>query len=51
MTKQQIRKIFMDNGFTIKQGYSDLKPYVYKAARELVKAAQKEVAHGPSCSR
>ncbi|WP_462382212.1 hypothetical protein [Pseudomonas sp. Marseille-QA0892] len=31
-----IREVFMRNGFTIKEGQTDLKPYVYAAARELL---------------
>ena len=32
----EIREVFLENGFTIKQGHDDLKPYVYKAARALL---------------
>lgn len=38
LTDQQIRAIFLANGFTIKEGQIDLKPYVYKAARALLAA-------------
>lgn len=38
LTKEEIANIFLDNGFSIKEGYTDLKPYVYRAARELEKA-------------
>jgi hypothetical protein len=38
-----IRKVFMECGFTIKDGQSDLKPYVFLAARKLVEAAFNEV--------
>lgn len=31
-----IREVFLDNGFTIKQGCDDLKPYVYTAAKQLL---------------
>lgn len=31
-----IRDVFLRNGFTIKEGQDDLKPYVYAAARELL---------------
>jgi len=34
-TDADIRRIFLANGFTVKPGESDLKPYVYRAAREL----------------
>ncbi|HAU5488779.1 TPA: hypothetical protein JD194_06755 [Cronobacter sakazakii] len=36
VSKDEIRKIFMRNGFTIKDGQSDLKDYVYDAAFELI---------------
>lgn len=36
ITRDQIRDIFMSNGFTIKDGQTDLKDYVYAAADELV---------------
>lgn len=36
ITRDQIRDIFMRNGFTIKDGQTDLKDYVYAAADELV---------------
>lgn len=41
MTNEQIRKIFLENGFKEKQqpdGSVDLNPYVYEAARALLKA-------------
>lgn len=41
LTDDDIRRIFMANGFTIKEGQSDLKPYVYAAARAIL-AANKE---------
>jgi hypothetical protein len=34
--RNQIREIFMANGFTIKEGQEDLKEYVYSAAIELI---------------
>ena len=36
MTKDQIREIFMTHGFTIKEGQTDLKQYVYDAAYALL---------------
>lgn len=39
MTKDQMRKIFMEHGFTIKEGETDLKDYVYKAAEALAAEA------------
>lgn len=38
----KIREIFLRNGFTIKEGHDDLKPYVYAAARDLIKETIKE---------
>lgn len=37
INKDVIREIFMRNGFTIKEGQSDLKNYVYAAAYELLR--------------
>ena len=34
--RDEIRRIFMKNGFTVKEGHDDLKEYVYKAAEELL---------------
>ena len=39
ITDERIRDIFMANGFTIKDGQTDLKPYVYAAARALLSCA------------
>jgi len=36
LTDAQIRAVFLANGFTIKEGCDDLKPYVYQAARALL---------------
>lgn len=44
MTDEQIREIFLANGFTVKEGQTDLKPYVYAAARELINATLEEAA-------
>ena len=38
LTDQQIRDICLANGYTIKPGNDDLKPYVYAAARDIEKA-------------
>jgi hypothetical protein len=35
LSKTQIKAIFLANGFTIKDGLDDLKPYVYDAARAI----------------
>lgn len=39
MTDDQIRAVFLANGFTVKEGQTDLKPYVYAAARALLALA------------
>lgn len=39
MTDDEIRELFLANGFTIKEGQTDLKPYVYQAARALLSKA------------
>jgi hypothetical protein len=39
VTDADIRKVFLKNGFTIKEGQADLKPYVYVAAYELLSLA------------
>ena len=40
MSDEQIKSVFLANGFTIKSGHDDLKPYVYQAARALLAATQ-----------
>ena len=37
ISKDIIREIFMRNGFTLKDGQSDLKDYVYASAHELLR--------------
>jgi hypothetical protein len=44
MTKDQIRTVFMQRGFTIKEGQSDLKDYVYEAADDLIRLVREEEA-------
>lgn len=39
LSEDEIRIVFMVNGFTVKEGQTDLKPYVFKAAKELLRAA------------
>lgn len=39
LSKDQIREVFLSHGFTIKEGQTDLKPYVYDAAGALLKLA------------
>lgn len=34
--RKMIQAVFIANGFTIKEGQTDLKEYVYKAAEELL---------------
>lgn len=36
LTDDQIREVFLANGFTVKEGQTDLKPYVFAAARALL---------------
>ena len=36
VTDSMIREAFLANGFTVKDGHSDLKPYVYAAARAIL---------------
>lgn len=43
MSNDKIREIFLANGFTIKEGLTDLKPYVYAAARALIAELEKDV--------
>jgi hypothetical protein len=39
LTRAQIRDVFLSNGFTIKEGQTDLKEYVYEAAYALLALA------------
>lgn len=43
VTDSMIREAFLANGFTIKDGHSDLKPYVYAAARAILALRPKRV--------
>jgi hypothetical protein len=45
MNNADIKQIFLHHGFTIKEGQSDLKQYVYNAAYALLAAADFEKAH------
>ena len=38
LSKEEIRDVFLRNGFTVKEGHEDLKDYVYTAAYELLLA-------------
>ncbi|WP_221041184.1 hypothetical protein, partial [Pseudomonas amygdali] len=38
-----VREVLLRNGFTIKEGQQDLKPYVYAAAKELTDPLQAEI--------
>lgn len=40
VTRETIRAVFLRNGFTVKEGQTDLKPYVYAAAEELLSIAR-----------
>ena len=40
VSRETIRNVFLANGFTIKPGHDDLKPYVYDAAEMLLKLAR-----------
>ncbi|TKD30025.1 DUF551 domain-containing protein [Azotobacter chroococcum] len=44
VNRSVIRDVFLRNGFTIKEGHADLKPYVYAAAEELLALDGKAVA-------
>jgi hypothetical protein len=48
LTKDQIREIFMAHGFTIKEGQTDLKQYVYDAALALLSASKPAALHQPT---
>lgn len=39
LPKDVIRAVFIENGFTVKEGQTDLKQYVYDAANELLRRA------------
>jgi hypothetical protein len=50
LTRNRIREIFMSHGFTVKDGQTDLKEYVYDAAAALLAEAQQPQAEVvPSC--
>jgi hypothetical protein len=40
LTRDRIREILMQHGFTIKEGQIDLKPYVYDAVAVILEAAR-----------
>lgn len=42
VSDEQIKAVFLANGFTIKPGCDDLKPYVYAAARALLAVLQQK---------
>lgn len=44
LTQDEIRAVFLSNGFTVKEGQTDLKDYVYAAARELIAAHEAKQA-------
>ena len=45
--KERVREIFMNHGFTIKGGQTDLKPYVYNAAYALLNEAPQPAQQPP----
>ena len=47
VTDEQIKEAFLANGFTIKDGHSDLKPYVYAAARAILALRPERVPMTP----
>ena len=52
LTRDQIREVFMAHGFTIKEGQTDLKQYVYDAACALLSEAPQpapDCHHRPPC--
>ena len=42
LTNERIRELMLANGFTIKEGLDDLKPYVYEAARAIEAEVRKQ---------
>lgn len=44
LTRDQIRDVFLAHGFTVKEGQTDLKEYVYAAAEALLAAANTQEA-------
>ena len=46
LDRDLIRDVFLRNGFTIKEGQTDLKPYVYAAAAELLALARRAQPEG-----
>lgn len=49
-TREQIRDVFLANGFTVKEGQTDLKPYVYAAAEALLALAAAPTPAAPADS-
>lgn len=37
LSRDEVREIFTHHGFTVKEGQTDLKPYVYEAADNLIR--------------
>ena len=44
MTRDEIRNILLAAGYTIKPGETDLRPYVYEAAQQLIEAEREACA-------
>lgn len=49
LSQDEVREVFLKAGFTIKEGQTDLKPYVYEAARELENRVR-QVMEAPAAS-
>ena len=47
LSQDEVREIFLECGFTIKQGQTDLKPYVYEAAQALEAHVRAALAAAP----
>lgn len=48
ISRDTIRAVFLRNGFTVKEGQADLKPYVYAAAEELLRLNAAPIAQTPA---
>lgn len=46
LPKDVIRAVFIENGFTVKEGQTDLKQYVYDAANELLRRSRLRASNG-----
>lgn len=48
LSREEVRAIFMSHGFTIKEGQTDLKQYVYDAAAALESALLEKLCGEPA---